>query len=48
MAARDFFSHTGADGSTAGRRLIQASFIFDLVAKNIPAGQTGPMEAIRT
>lgn len=48
MAARDFFSHTGADGSTVGRRLTQTGYIWGLVAENIAAGQTGPMEAIRT
>ena len=48
MAARDFFSHTGADGSTMGRRLTQTGYIWGLVAENIAAGQKGALEAIRT
>lgn len=48
MANRDFFSHTGADGSTFGRRLTRTGYIWGLVAENISAGQRTPMEAITT
>jgi uncharacterized protein YkwD len=48
MAARDFFSHTGADGSTPGQRLTRTGYIWGLVAENIAAGQKNPIDAIRT
>jgi len=48
MADQDFFSHTGADGSSMGKRLTQAGYIWSLVAENIAAGQQSPKEAIGT
>ena len=48
MADRDFFSHTGVDGSSMGQRLSQAGYIWRLVAENIAAGQKGPIDAVRT
>ena len=48
MAYQDFFSHTGADGSTVGQRLTQTGYIWRLVAENISAGQKSAPEAIRT
>ena len=48
MADQDFFSHTGADGSSMGKRLTQAGYIWRLVAENIAAGMKDPINAVRT
>lgn len=48
MADRDFFGHTGADGSSMGRRLTEAGYVWSLVAENIAAGMREPIEAVRT
>lgn len=39
MARRDFFSHTGSDGSTLGSRVTAAGYAWSGVAENIAAGQ---------
>jgi uncharacterized protein YkwD len=39
MAAANFFSHTGSDGSDAGRRATAAGYIWQSVGENIAAGQ---------
>ena len=48
MADRDFFSHTGADGSSMGERLSQTGYKWTLIAENIAAGQKTPIDAVRT
>ncbi len=48
MADQDFFSHTGADGSSMGERLTEAGYIWKLVAENIAAGMATPSAAVRT
>lgn len=39
MAANDFFSHTGSDGSRAGERIERAGYHWRSVAENISAGR---------
>jgi uncharacterized protein YkwD len=39
MAARGFLDHTGSDGSSVGRRVMDAGFRFSLLAENIAEGQ---------
>ena len=48
MADRDFFSHVGADGSSSGKRVTQAGYIWGLVAENIAAGMVTPIDAVET
>ena len=40
MAADDFFSHTGADGSSVGDRVKEEGYEFARTGENIAAGQT--------
>jgi uncharacterized protein YkwD len=40
MAANDFFSHTGSDGSTPFTRISDAGYRWDVAAENIAAGPT--------
>ena len=42
MAAEDFFSHTGADGSIIGQRVREEGYNWRLVAENIAAGMSDP------
>lgn len=46
MAAGDFFSHTGSDGSDAGARILRAGYPWRAWGENIAAGQTSAAEAI--
>lgn len=39
MAARNYFSHTGQDGSTAAQRVDAAGYAWRTVGENIAAGQ---------
>ena len=39
MAARNFFDHTGSDGSNAGQRAIAAGYVWSAWGENIAAGQ---------
>jgi len=39
MVARNFFSHTGPDGSNASQRAIAAGYIWQSVGENIAGGQ---------
>lgn len=39
MAANNFFSHTGSDGSTVGQRVTDAGYQWNLVGENIARGQ---------
>ena len=48
MAYQDFFSHTGADGSSMGQRVSDAGYVWRLVAENIAAGMRSSIEAVRT
>ena len=38
MLAREFFSHTGSDGSSAGDRATAAGYVWQTVGENIAAG----------
>jgi uncharacterized protein YkwD len=46
MAAADFFSHTGANGSTISKRVSDAGYPWRLVAENIAAGMQSGGEAV--
>ncbi len=48
MAIRDFFSHTGSDGSTPADRVSNAGYRWRAVAENIAAGYTTPDSAVQT
>ena len=48
MADRDFFSHTGADGSIIGQRVSDAGYNWRLVAENIAAGMRDPKQVVKT
>lgn len=39
MQSRNFFSHTGSDGSSAGQRLTSAGYVWSTWGENIAAGQ---------
>lgn len=41
MVARNFFSHTGSDGSSAGQRATAAGYVWSTWGENIAAGQQG-------
>jgi uncharacterized protein YkwD len=38
MASKDFFSHTGSDGSSASQRIAAAGYAWQVAAENIAAG----------
>lgn len=40
MATKNFFSHTGSNGSTVGKRVTAAGFSWSYVNENIAAGYT--------
>jgi uncharacterized protein YkwD len=46
MARRDFFSHTGSDGSTPGERATRAGYRWSMVGENIASGVRTPAEAV--
>lgn len=46
MALRDFFSHTGSDGSSAGVRAEQAGYSYSELAENIAAGYNTPQKVV--
>jgi uncharacterized protein YkwD len=46
MAANDFVSHTGSDGSTAGQRISQAGYPWYAAAENIAAGHATPAAVV--
>ena len=48
MADRDFFSHTGADGSIIGQRVSDAGYNWRLVAENIAAGMRDPKAVVES
>lgn len=40
MAAKNYFSHSGSDGSSGGQRITSAGYTWRMWAENIAAGQT--------
>lgn len=48
MARRGFFSHTGSDGSSAGRRAKRQGYRYCLIAENIAKGQKSPAQVMRS
>ncbi|MHB8812917.1 MAG: CAP domain-containing protein [Steroidobacteraceae bacterium] len=46
MAAHDFFSHIGSDGSTPGERLTRAGYRWSMVGENIASGVRTPRQAV--
>lgn len=46
MANKNFFSHTGSNGSTVGKRVTAAGFSWSYVAENIAAGYTKPADVV--
>lgn len=48
MAKRGFFSHTGSDRSTVGKRVRRQGYRFCIVAENIAKGQRNGAEVMRS
>ncbi|RFP88364.1 CAP domain-containing protein [Rhodobacteraceae bacterium 63075] len=48
MARRGFFSHTGSNGSSVGKRARRAGYRFCVIAENIAKGQRSAAEAMRS
>ena len=46
MAQDDFFSHTGADGSSLGDRVRASGYQYSRTGENIAAGQTTPAQVV--
>jgi uncharacterized protein YkwD len=46
MAMRDFFGHTGSDGSTPGERATRAGYRWSMVGENIASGVRTGREAV--
>lgn len=46
MAAHDFFSHTGSDGSTPGLRVTRAGYRWSMMGENVASGVRTPREAV--
>jgi uncharacterized protein YkwD len=46
MVARDFFSHTGSDGSTPGERVTRAGYRWKMVGENIASGVRTPRDVV--
>jgi uncharacterized protein YkwD len=46
MVLRDFFDHTGSDGSTPGERATRAGYRWSMVGENIASGPRTPQEAV--
>ncbi|POM61103.1 hypothetical protein PHPALM_29935 [Phytophthora palmivora] len=47
MAANDFMSHTGSNGSTMSQRITAAGYAWNSIAENVAAGQTN-VDAVMT
>jgi uncharacterized protein YkwD len=47
MAARDFFSHTGSDGSDVNSRVAAAGYEGEAVAENLLKGRVTPQVAVQ-
>ncbi|MEZ5713911.1 MAG: CAP domain-containing protein [Paracoccaceae bacterium] len=48
MAAGGYFSHSGRDGSSVGRRATRQGYRFCLIAENIAKGQKSAAEVMQT
>ena len=46
MAAHDFFSHTGSDGSSPGERVTRAGYLWSEVGENIASGVSTPRQVV--
>ena len=46
MAAHDFFSHTGSDGSSPGERVTRAGYRWSMVGENIASGVRTPRAVV--
>ncbi|HVC30832.1 MAG TPA: CAP domain-containing protein [Steroidobacteraceae bacterium] len=46
MAAQDFFSHSGSNGSTPGERVTRAGYRWSMVGENIASGERTPRQAV--
>ena len=46
MAANNYFSHTGRDGSSFAQRATRAGYRYRMIGENIAAGQLSPEEAV--
>ncbi len=46
MAANNYFSHTGRNGSTPAQRVTRAGYRYRMIGENIASGQLSPEEAI--
>jgi uncharacterized protein YkwD len=46
MAANNYFSHTGRNGSTPAQRVIRAGYHYQKIGENIASGQLSPEETI--
>jgi uncharacterized protein YkwD len=46
MVTKNFFSHTGSNGSTFSTRITQAGYTWTSVGENIAAGQTTPAAVV--
>jgi uncharacterized protein YkwD len=46
MATKNFFSHTGSNGSTVGKRVTAAGYSWGYVNENIAAGYTTPAQVV--
>jgi uncharacterized protein YkwD len=47
MAANNFFSHTGSDGSSPGDRISRQGYSWTTYAENIGAGYTSPAAVVQ-
>jgi uncharacterized protein YkwD len=47
MALRDYFSHTGSNGSSAGDRMRQVGYVSNAWGENIAAGYTTPDQVVQ-
>ncbi len=48
MALKDYFSHTGLNGSTPATRVEAVGYTYSNVGENITAGPTTPADAVKT
>lgn len=46
MAANNYFSHTGRDGTTPAQRVARAGYQYTMTGENIAAGQLTPEQAV--
>ena len=46
MALHDIFSHTGSDGSSMVDRIVQSGYHYSMIAENIAAGYSTPLQVV--